>query len=251
MKSNSLQEILDKARLYRKENSKLDNPGWVNRTLAIRNSYQNRSSIEIQNQKNNARKAIREKIAIPQDIINKIFIEFHDINREIDDKTFKKLLSERYNITISHLNKICMARSNYVKYCIGLTDEQIKQIKERYINSKPKYRIKTFGIDVMHLYNNYSYRSKFPVKIVWECRFGKYKNMKRPELKKVLGLSLSYDDFNSLKQSYPWLTNDTSKELFYGDYAGATKFIKNLPTRNEKFAFIKTGKYQGCFICYE
>jgi len=144
-----------------------------------------------------------------------------------------------------------MARSQYVKDCINLSDVEINEIKENYLKSKPRYRIKTFGIDILDLYKDYSYRSKFSVPMVWEVRFGKYKGLKRLELEKALGISLSRDDADSFKKSYPWLTNSKSKELFYGDYNGATEFIKNLPTKEEKFGFIKTGKYQGCYIAYE
>lgn len=195
--------------------------------------------------------AIREANAIPKELVVKIFTEFHNPNREVDDKTYKTVLSETYGITISHLNKICMARSDYVKECIGLSDSEIDEIKQKHLDSKPKYRIKTFGVDVMDLYKDYSYRSKFPVHLVWEVRFGKYKGMKRLQLEEALGMSLTRDDADSFKKSYPWLTDSKSKELFYGDYAGATKFVKVLPTREEKFGFIKTGKYQGCFVSYE
>lgn len=195
--------------------------------------------------------AVREAHAIPKDVVIKIFTEFHSPAREVDDKTYKQVLSNTYGITISHLNKICMARSGYVKECIGLTDAEIDEIKQKHLDSKPKYRIKTFGVDVMELYKDYSYRSKFSVQLVWEVRFGKYKGMKRLQLEEALNMSLTRDEADSFKKSYSWLTESNSKELFYGDYAGATKFVKVLPTREEKFGFIKTGKYQGCFISYE
>lgn len=195
--------------------------------------------------------AIQEKNAIPKDLVVKIFTEFHNPAREVDDKTYKQVLSNTYSITISHLNKICMARSDYVKECIGLTDNEIDEIKQKHLAAKPKYRIKTFGVDVMDLYKDYSYRSKFSVQLVWEVRFGKYKGMKRIQLEEALNMSLTRYDADSFKKSYPWLTDSNSKELFYGDYAGATKFVKVLPTREEKFGFIKTGKYQGCFIVFE
>jgi hypothetical protein len=188
---------------------------------------------------------------IPKELVVKIFTEFHSPTREVNDKTYKQVLSNTYGITISHLNKICMARSDYVKECIGLTNTEIDEIKQKHLDSKPKYRIKTFGVDVMELYKDYSYRSKFSVQLVWEVRFGKYKGLKKKQLEKALGIPLTRDDADSFKKSYSWLTESNSKELFYGDYAGATKFVKVLPTREEKFGFIKTGKYQGCFISYE
>jgi hypothetical protein len=195
--------------------------------------------------------AVQANHALPKELVIKIFTEFHNPTREVDDKTYKQVLSKTYGITAGHLNKICMARGDYVKECIGLTDAEINKIKEKYLDSKPKYRIKTFGVDVMELYKDYSYRSKFSVQLVWEVRFGKYKGMKRLQLEKALGMSLTRDDADSFKKSYPWLTDSNSKELFYGDYTGATKFVKVLPTRVEKFSFIKTGKYQGCFVSYE
>ena len=195
--------------------------------------------------------AVRESQAIPKELVVKIFTEFHNPTREVDDVTYKKVLSNTYGVTVGHLNKICMARSDYVKECIGLTDAEIDEIKQKHLDSKPKYRIKTFGVDVMELYKDYSYRSKFSVQLVWEVRFGKYKGMKRLQLEEALNMSLTRDDADSFKKSYPWLTDSNSKELFCGDYAGATKFVKILPTREEKFGFIKTGKYQGCFISYE
>jgi HD-GYP domain-containing protein (c-di-GMP phosphodiesterase class II) len=195
--------------------------------------------------------AVREAQAVPKELVVKIFTEFHNPAREVDDVTYKKVLSNTYGVTVGHLNKICMARSEYVKECIGLTDPEINEIKQKHMDSKPKYRIKTFGVDVMELYKDYSYRSKFSVQLVWEVRFGKYKGMKKKQLEQVLGKSLSNDDSMSFKKSYSWLTESDSKELFYGGYAGATKFVKVLPTREEKFGFIKTGKYQGCFISYE
>jgi hypothetical protein len=192
-----------------------------------------------------------QKNAIPKDLIIKIFTEFHNPNRQVDDISYKEILSKTYGITLAHINKICMARSNYIRECLGLTDNEINEIKQRYLDSKPKYRIKTFGIDVIDLYKDYSYKSKFPVKLVWEVRFGKYKGLKRKQLEQALGISLTRDDADSFKKSYSWLTNSNSKELFYGNFMDALKFVKVLPTRQEKFAFIKTGKYQGCYISYE
>jgi hypothetical protein len=251
MNKNPLQDILNRSRQHRKENTKIDDPAWVNRTLGVRSSYETRTPEEKEKQRINARNAIRENYAIQKDLIIKIFFEFHNLNREVDDKTYKKNVCKDYGINISHVNKICMARTSYIKECIGLTDEEINKIKQTYINSKPKYRIKTFGIDVIDLYKEYSYRSKFPVSLVWEVRFGKYKGMKPLQLEKALGRSLTRNDTDSFKKSYPWLTDNNSKELFYGDYVGATKFVKVLPTREKKFEFIKTGPYQGCFISYE
>jgi len=194
--------------------------------------------------------AIQTANALPKDLIVKIFTEFHNPNREVDDQTYKKVLSSTYNITIGHINKICMARSSYVKECLALTDNEINIIKQQYLSNKPKYKVRSFGIDVMHLYENYSYRSKFSVQLVWETRFGKYKGMKRAQLEKALGIPLTRDDADSFKKSYSWLTNTKSVELFVGDFNAVSKLCP-LPTKEEKIRFIKTGKYQGCFVLYE
>jgi hypothetical protein len=39
MNKNPLQDILDRSRQHRKENSKIDDPAWVNRTLGVRNAF--------------------------------------------------------------------------------------------------------------------------------------------------------------------------------------------------------------------
>jgi hypothetical protein len=196
--------------------------------------------------------AVREANAIPKELVVKIFTEFHNPAREVDDKTYKKSLSDTYGITISHLNKICMARSNYVRECIGLSESKINVIKQTYIDSKSTYtyRLKTFGIDVIDLYKDYSYRSKFSVQQVWEFRFGKYKGMKRKQLERALGIQLSRDDADSFKKSYSWLTDLVSREIVSGTREEVAKFGPT-PTRSEKIKFIKTGKYQGCFIIIE
>jgi hypothetical protein len=41
MNKNPLQDILNRSRQHRKENSKIDNPAWVNRTLGVREAYKN------------------------------------------------------------------------------------------------------------------------------------------------------------------------------------------------------------------
>lgn len=43
MTKNPLQKILDEARQHRKENSKLDNDAWVNRTLGVRTAFKEKS----------------------------------------------------------------------------------------------------------------------------------------------------------------------------------------------------------------
>lgn len=74
--------------------------------------------------------------AIPKELVVKIFTEFHNPAREVDDKTYKQALLKTYGISRGHLNKICMARSNYIKECIGLNDDEIAKLKQRHLDKK-------------------------------------------------------------------------------------------------------------------
>lgn len=46
MTKNSLQDILDRSRKHRKENTKIDDPAWVNRTLGVRTAFKEKSKDE-------------------------------------------------------------------------------------------------------------------------------------------------------------------------------------------------------------
>lgn len=226
---------------------------WMdsNRKEIVRSKLKNKWSEKKDEWKANSRAGLREKIAIPSELIKKIFVEFHSPNRTVDDETYKKVIGETYNISKGHMNKIVMARSNYVIDCLELSQSEIEKIKQDYLDSLPKYRVRTFGIDVIDLYETYSYQSKFDVRTVWEYRFGKLKGMDKTQLEKHLKMKLGRYDIESLQKSYAWLINTPSKELFYGGFAEAKKYIKNLPTRQQKFCFIKTGPYQGCHVSFE
>lgn len=194
--------------------------------------------------------SIRQVNAIDKEIIKKIFFDFYK-NEILDDISFKKNISKKYGISISHVQKICSARSSYIHECIGLTVDEINNIKKVHLETSKKYKIRTFGVDILNLYNTYSYKSKFSVDIVWQYRFGKYKNMKKRELEKHLNIKITRYDIESLQKSYSWLTDTNSSEIYYGNSKGAYEFVKILPTKKEKFKFIKTGKYEGCLITIE
>lgn len=195
----------------------------------------------------NHKKAIREHQAIPKELVVKIFKEFFNPLREVDNVIYKRVLSETYGISVGHLNKICMARSSYIKECLEMSDSEIEAIKKNYFDNLPKYTVRTFGVDILDLYEDYSYRSKYPVRLVWEFRFGKYKGYNKSDLEKLLGTNLTRYDVESLQKSYSWLTNKPSKLLYQGHREGACKFGPT-PTKQQGKGFIKTGKNQGCII---
>lgn len=193
------------------------------------------------------KKAVREAFAVPETVIKEIFNEYHNDERDVDDKTFKESMCKKHNISKGHINKICMGRSPYVRDVIGLSQSDIIKLREQWLAKQPTYSIISFGVDRMHYYKDYSFRSKFSVELVWECRFGKYKGLTRKPLSEALGIPLTRDDADSFKKSYSWLTNKNSEVLFTGNREETAKHCPT-PTREEKVRFIKTGKYQGCMV---
>jgi hypothetical protein len=202
--------------------------------------------------KTKLKESIREYQGTEPEIIKKIFHGYYDTDRNLNTREYKAMVRKKYNLSGGYVHKIISANSDYIKDILKLDAKQIAQIKKMQKSDKVIFEIVSFGVDRMEYYKDYSFRSKFSIEQIWQCRFGKFKGLTRKPLEENLGMSLSQDDANSLRKlSCKWLTDKPSKVLHKGNRTEILKYVAVTPTKNEKFTFVHTGKYEGCMIVRE